>query len=142
MKLLVCGGREYGSHDGEIETLNRMLDMLVGAGDTIIQGGAFGADDLAWRWWKRHASAVLMVEFWIDGGYGNRHQTERFDQTRARYVRCGAWSEGKHMGMARNRRQLDDSGADIVLAFPGGTGTAGMVQYARRQGVTVLRVER
>lgn len=140
MKLIVCGGRHYGDREGEQETLWRMLDLLVRGGDTIIEGGCDGADTLAWRWWKKSAHAIYLAEYWIDDGYGNRHQMRPPD-VRAQYIQCGSWSDGKHVGPYRYKRMIDESGADLVLAAPGDDGTEGTIAYARKRGLTVLRIE-
>lgn len=46
---------------------------------------------------------------------------------------------GRAAGMIRNRAMLA-AGAHLVVAFPGGKGTAGMVRLARKAGVPVEEV--
>lgn len=46
---------------------------------------------------------------------------------------------GKAAGPIRNQEMLD-SGIDLVIAFPGGNGTADMVKRARQAGVEVVEV--
>lgn len=45
-------------------------------------------------------------------------------------------THGKAAGAIRNQEMLD-SGVDLVVAFPGGRGTADMVRRARKAGVEV-----
>jgi len=80
----------------------------------VIHGNARGADTLAGIW-CRHRSV--------------------------QEVACPAqWSKfGKRAGPMRNEAMLGHS-PDLVLAFPGGTGTADMVRRARRAGVRVVEV--
>ena len=80
----------------------------------IIEGGARGADQLARGW----------AEF-----QGIKHTTFHAD-----------WKGlGRSAGPERNRRMLA-AGADLVVSFPGGSGTRHMVNIARKAGVPVLEV--
>jgi hypothetical protein len=112
MRILVCGGRDY---DDE-ETMFRILSKLRPC--FLIEGGAIGADCLAYRWAKRN----------LDLG--------------SDWLRIEAdWSaHGKSAGPMRNQRMLDEGKPHLVLAFPGGKGTADMVRRAKRAGVDVLEV--
>jgi hypothetical protein len=49
------------------------------------------------------------------------------------------YTHGKAAGPIRNQKMLDDAFPDVVLAFPGGRGTADMVRRAEKVGVTVIR---
>lgn len=81
----------------------------------LIQGGADGADRLA----RDYAEAM-----------GIPIKTYLAD-----------WEKhGKAAGPIRNQRMLDEGRPDLVVAFPGGRGTADMVRQASRRGVPVLRV--
>jgi len=46
--------------------------------------------------------------------------------------------DGKAAGFVRNARMLRDGRPELVVAFPGGKGTAHMVKLARDAGVAVL----
>ena len=109
MKVLVCGGRWFGGS----AALELTLDRLSAHGiDMVIHGGAKGADYLAGCWAeKRGIHQAIVPALWK--------------------------TYGKAAGMIRNRAMLTLR-PDLVVAFPGGTGTAGMVNEARRAGVTVL----
>ena len=93
-------------------TIHDVLSALRPA--TIVHGDARGADSY--------------VEL-IAPHYG--HKTERHPAD---------WQQhGKAAGPIRNQKMLD-AGADLVIAFPGGEGTADMVGRARRSGAPVLEV--
>ena len=47
---------------------------------------------------------------------------------------------GNRAGFLRNQQMLDTETPDLVIAFPGGKGTAGMVKIARTAGVDVIEV--
>jgi hypothetical protein len=83
----------------------------------LISGAATGADTLAVRWAR--AWNVPVVEY--------PAQWERL---------------GRMAGPVRNRKMLEEGRPDFVIAFPGGRGTAHMVQIARASGVPVLEVLR
>lgn len=45
--------------------------------------------------------------------------------------------DGKQAGMVRNQTMFDHGQPDLVVAFPGGAGTADMVRRAQQAGVPV-----
>lgn len=109
MRVLVCGGRKFAD--------KRMLDAALSAIHQerritlLIQGEAPGADSLAAEWARDHGVAVAGFE--------------------------ANWSLLRHRaGFARNQKMLDIGKPDLVVAFPGGNGTADMVRRA-----TLARVE-
>ena len=115
MRALVCGGREFDNW----ELLSEVMESLDGGSFenlTVIQGGAKGADFLARVWAKYHGRE--MEEYPAD------------------------WKKhGKGAGAIRNQQMLDDGKPDLVIAFPGGVGTADMVRRAKKAGVEVLEVK-
>lgn len=114
-RVLVCGGRDYEDH----EQLFRVLTAAHFANPIIllIHGGASGADDLAGQW--------------------ARHVGVRWKAYPAHWK-----SEGKSAGPKRNQRMLDDGKPHLVIAFPGGKGTANMIKQAKTAGVPVVLVHR
>lgn len=89
------------------------LDRL-GPVDMLFHGGARGADALAAAWAKERRVKHFAVP--------------------------AKWSKyGKRAGPLRNQAMLGH-GVDLVVAFPGGHGTADMVSRARKAGVRVLEV--
>ncbi len=112
-RVLVCGGRDYNNR----EQLFRILDAAHLANPIVllVHGAAPGADDLAGRW-ARHVGVPWRAY-------------------------PAAWkSEGKSAGPKRNQRMLDEAKPHLVIAFPGGRGTADMVKKAEAAGVPVVRV--
>lgn len=77
----------------------------------VIQGGANGADCMARRWAQANNVPIITYE--------------------------ANWGLGPTAGPIRNNFMLVDSMADLVLAFPGGRGTADMVRRAKAAKVTV-----
>jgi predicted Rossmann-fold nucleotide-binding protein len=113
MRVLVCGGRDYADHDW----LFKELDALrVSRGVTVvISGCAPGADTIGIEW--AVARKVEIVRFPAD------------------------WQKhGRAAGPIRNQRMLNEGRPDLVVAFPGGRGTADMVKRAIAAGVETIRL--
>lgn len=116
-KVLVCGGRDFAEAAWLSDVLTDVWRRDAGWGDlVVIEGGARGADSLARHWAMRN---------------GRGTQGFRAD-----------WSLGKRAGPLRNQRMLDEAQPDLVIAFPGGRGTADMVRRARAAGVEVREMQR
>lgn len=80
----------------------------------IIHGDARGADTLADAWAQRHKVAVVSFP--------------------------ANWEkDGRSAGNKRNQQMLDVGRPDLVVAFPGGAGTADMVKRALAAGVEVYQ---
>lgn len=109
MRALVCGGRDYSDKWA-------LFSVLDGFGPPeiteIISGMARGADSLAAEWAMRFG--FKLHKFPADW---NKH--------------------GKAAGAIRNQQMLDEGKPDVVIAFPGGTGTADMVRRAKKAGIKV-----
>lgn len=139
MRVLVCGGRKFGDlktvkrgtplwHErvAEYRAVHRALDALFPAADdmetwlpppdtVIISGAASGADTAAVDW--AVVNWVSFLEFPAD------------------------WKKlGYAAGPIRNQQMIDEGRPDLVLAFPGGTGTADMVRRARAAGIEVREI--
>ena len=113
MRILVCGGRDYNDKEVIREKLTALKHMYPDA--VLVHGGAPGADSMAG---------------WIGGTVGFEVE-----------VHIAHWAKyGKAAGPIRNQEMLD-SGIDLVVAFPGGSGTADMVERARDAGVSVEIVD-
>lgn len=127
MRVIVCGGRDFNDKamlwnvlDGfcksnglcypEDEHGNWLPKDFI-----LIHGGARGADLLADDWGVHNFVCI------------EEHKA--------------AWYKfGKAAGAIRNRAMLDQGKPDAVIAFPGGRGTADMVQQALCAGVKVFEV--
>jgi hypothetical protein len=116
IRVLVCGGRNYADYHTVFEVLDG-LHRSRGV-STIIQGGALGADRFAKRWADEHG--VPQQEYPVPDADWKRH--------------------GKRAGPMRNKWMLTDGKPDLVIAFPGGRGTASMVNLARAAGVPVTEI--
>lgn len=126
-RILVCGGRHYGTtmtDDGyyvpnraEVNLLNKTLDavLLEVKNILVIHGAAKGADSLAEAWAIKNN--VEQLKFPAD------------------------WKQyGKAAGFLRNTQMLEEGKPDLVIAFPGGTGTAMMCKIAEAAGVNVRKI--
>lgn len=113
MRVLVCGGRDFTNCGLVFDTLDALAKSEVI--DCIIEGDARGADRIAGAWAKRRRVDLrLFPALWA--------------------------SEGKAAGPRRNQRMLDAGKPDLVIAFPGGVGTADMIRRAEQAGIPVRRV--
>lgn len=108
LRVLVTGGRDYTNRTLVFNTLSNMANDIK----ILAQGGARGADALAKEW------AIQNGKSWITyPAYWKKH--------------------GKSAGIIRNLWMLEEFKPDLVLAFPGGRGTAHMVAAARARDVPV-----
>lgn len=113
-RLLVCGGRDFGDArvaNMALDAFHRLRPVTV-----LIEGGQRGADRIARYWAVAHNIPV-----------------ETFPADWDRY--------GNAAGPIRNGQMLREGKPDVVLAFPGRTGTADMRRQARAAGVEVRVVE-
>ena len=102
-----------GRDYNDMATVWRVLEGLDP--DVVVCGGARGADTLAIRWAVRNCKEVQVYSAEWD-----------------RY--------GKSAGAIRNQRMVD-LGADLVVAFPGGCGTADCIKKALKAGLVVRQVD-
>lgn len=111
MRVLVCGGRDFS----DIEMLTEFLDKLHKSSpvQVIIHGDARGADKLAGVWARDNLVPI-----------------EKYPADWTKY--------GKSAGFRRNTQMLVEGRPDLVVAMPGGVGTAMMVDIATKAGIRVL----
>jgi predicted Rossmann-fold nucleotide-binding protein len=110
-RILVCGGRDYRDAKHAYEVLDN-LKKWFDPNFIIIQGEAAGADYLGKQWGKANGRPVIGVE--------------------------ANWDfYKKPAGGIRNGWMLEFCTPDLVVAFPGGTGTSSMITKARQAGVDV-----
>jgi hypothetical protein len=112
MNLLVCGGRDYQ----DAERLYKVLDSIATSDVHLIHGAAKGADSLADAWARERGYKISSFP-----------------------ANWGAY--GKAAGHYRNTQMIEEGEPDIVVAFPGGAGTANMIKQAKACGIVVVRVE-
>lgn len=114
MRVLVCGGRGFDDPYLFFDTLDEIKSR--GELDSIISGGARGADALAERYAEVEGIPITVYP--------------------------AEWEKyGKSAGYVRNKQMLDEGKPDLVIAFPGGKGTAMMVDIARKAGVEVKEIK-
>jgi hypothetical protein len=124
MRVLVCGGRGYEDIEGGGTIVREALSQLFlnppeKEDVVLISGGAKGADQIP----------IYMYEGEEDEWGGLE-------------VYPADWKlHGKSAGHIRNQQMLDESKPDIVIAFPGGRGTANMIKRAKKAGVEVFQVD-
>ena len=109
-RVLVCGGRDYANVARVYLVLGLIHDERCVT--AIIHGAATGADSLAARW---------------------------ADEMGVECIACPAdWAtNGRAAGPIRNAEMLTHS-PDIVVAFPGGRGTADLIRRAHSAGIYVI----
>lgn len=113
MRLLVCGGRGYADRRTLFDTLDALHGQMPVA--VLIHGAARGADALAGEWAALRGVPVSAYP--------------------------ADWkSFGRAAGSIRNQTMLDDGRPEMVVAFPGGRGTADMVRRARKAGYPVTEI--
>lgn len=113
MRVLVCGGRDFSDRRylaAALEELHAQQAFTL-----VVTGGASGADALADDWAKRKGIDRAI----FPANWGGR---------------------GVMAGPHRNALMLFLGQPEIVVAFPGGRGTADMVLRAERESVPVMRL--
>jgi hypothetical protein len=114
MRVLVCGGRDFTDRallEAELDRLHHARVFSV-----LIEGDARGADRMAGAWAEARGIA---------------HEVFRAD-----------WDElGSKAGPIRNQQMLDEGRPDLVVAFPGRSGTDHMKRIARAAGIEVVEVD-
>ena len=114
MRVLVCGGRDFFNKELVFEVLDEI--HLTTPITLIIHGKAKGADSLAHAWAESRG-----VKSW--GFPAN-------------------WDKwGKRAGAIRNHTMLVKGLPNLVVAFPGGSGTTMMVEMSEKAGVKVRKVK-
>ena len=125
MIALICGGRDYLDRDTLERTLTHLADVR-GPFTQIIHGAARGADTLAGEWGIRNKVPVRPYPaHW-------RHKAG-CEMGCAKVIGPGA-------GPIRNEKMLAEWKPDLVIAFPGGSGTTDMMRRAHAAGVEVLEI--
>lgn len=112
--IIVCGGRHYADYNHVCRVL---WDLEKVRGRLFVRhGGGSGADALADTWCRETDHSVVPV--------------------------FAEWNKfGKKAGPLRNAIMLAmKPPVKLVVAFPGGRGTADMVRKAKAAGIEVLEV--
>lgn len=110
MRVLITGGRDFNDRKSLFTALDRLHAKHHFT--LLIHGDARGADRLSGEWAEANGVGVLACP--------------------ADWLR-----QGRSAGAIRNRQMLDKR-PDLVVAFPGGTGTENMVKIARKAGSVII----
>lgn len=113
MRVVVTGGRHYQDRARVFKTLDELHAKRRIT--RLAEGGATGADMLA-RLWARGRNVEEMMTYPYEREIGLAG------------------------GPIRNARMLDTEKPDLVVAFPGGSGTLSCTRLARERGIEVLEV--
>lgn len=109
MRLIIAGGRDYNPQPWDLLTIQTIV-LRLGV-DEIVSGGATGADAIGEAYAKENGIDCRIFP--------------------------AKWREyGKQAGPLRNRRMAEY--ADALLYFPGGEGTAGMIEAAKARGLQII----
>lgn len=112
--VAVCGGRDFRDRDNVYRVLDAERD--TDGVSVIVHGGCrSGADALAHQWATGRRVSVRV--FPADWG-----------------------AHGRAAGPIRNRKMLRETTPHLLIAFPGGRGTADCVNAARRLHIPVLEI--
>lgn len=123
MRVLVCGGRDLdrvaawnwleANAKDEISFVTGVNTPGIGV---LIHGDARGADQGGADWGRsEHAQVIAFPANWK--------------------------RDGKQAGYLRNVKMLNEGRPDVVIALPGGKGTAMMVRLARDAGIPVVEAK-
>ena len=111
---LICGGRDFKDKVMFNSAMSDLME-LKGCPNRVVHGAARGADTLANDWAERLALDIISMP--------------------------ADWDKyGRSAGHIRNAAMLIHK-PSLVVAFPGGRGTASMVQKARAANVDVAKIE-
>ncbi len=115
MRIVITGGRDYKVTDSDLERLFEIIAYEMGehADIEIIHGGARGVDTDVAREIKLADSTIKITPM------------------RASWLRYGR----SRAGFIRNQAMIDIG--DMLIAFPGGNGTADCVKRARTKGIRI-----
>ncbi len=112
MKFIVCGGRDYADR-AKVKSVLDAVHAKCGI-ILLIEGGATGADRLAREW--AMANGIQVATFHAN------------------------WDRYKgYAGPLRNQAMADQL-PDGLIAFPGGKGTAGMIEICELMDIKVMKI--
>jgi len=110
MITLICGGRTFKDH----YKFDEAMKLLHFIPTIIVHGGCNGADSLADGWAKRHGIYPVRID--------------------------ALWNfHGNPAGNKRNQAMLDIMNIRYCIAFPGGGGTADMIERCVNENITVWK---
>lgn len=129
-RVLVCGGRDYADRARLFAVLDH-YHAESGGFSAVIHGAAKGADLLAAEWAEARSVPVLP----FPAAWENL-----VDQPVVTRRRADGSAYNVLAGSIRNTRMLVEGCPSVVIAFPGGSGTADMVRKSHMAKVPVLEI--
>jgi hypothetical protein len=134
MRIGVTGGRDFNDR----AMVERSFDKYVTTDDIIIEGEALGADSLCRDVAQERGVTVEKHPANWGGPCApecppNHRRKNKIDSHHG-----GSNDYCPAAGPRRNREMLE-SGLDLLLAFPGGTGTQNMIDICKAAGVKGVR---
>jgi hypothetical protein len=111
--VAVTGGRDF-ENARDLHCALDALHVKEGPIVAVVQGGGSGADGAAAAWasWREGVQRVTCDAHWQ--------------------------RDGRAAGPIRNKRMLELLRPDVLLACPGGAGTANCVETAKRLGIRIV----
>lgn len=141
MKLLICGGRDYGRKWNYEEQrwridrgtvrrafrlLQRICQTVQSSRITIVHGKAAGADSIAEGFVRYCRRNKLFIS-----------------QELTEIAYPADWkTHGKKAGPIRNQQMLTTEQPDVIIVFPGGKGTEHMKTIGRLAGIPIYEVKK
>lgn len=121
-KMLVCGGRDYA----DVPWIWLNLDRIDNERKVqcIIDGAQSKYDP---------SRGMIGTDYWAhQWALARARKCDRFPAD---------WdTHNKSAGPRRNQQMVDEGQPDFVVAFPGGAGTADMINRARAAGIEVIEI--
>lgn len=125
MKTIIAGGRFYKFTPADIAWLDGLRISLPIT--EVVCGHAPGADSEGWNWaYEREIQIKDFYAAWTRWGIPEAVVGIRPDGSKY----------NKLAGLWRNQEMADY--ADALVAFPGGTGTADMIDRATKKGLKII----
>lgn len=127
MRVLVTGGRKFDDANMVVNALCQYPPDTV-----VVHGGALGADALAAWYWagiRQLKTEVHYANWPVCEGVNCTPSHRRKNKLGEEYCPTA--------GPLRNQKMLE-SGVDLLIAFPGGTGTEDMRYRALKAGIPVV----
>lgn len=136
MRILVCGGRTFGYFQN--------IDPCDSPGDLALYNTRKAQYEFGWEYLDkmfRYELPELCIDGVATGGDTVGHDWATWVGVPTRRFPADWAKHGKSAGSIRNQLMLFDGKPDLVIAFPGGRGTADMVRKARKASIEVIEVE-
>ena len=145
MRVLVCGGRNFArleyNPDSTLKRYGDGYEQYKFVYDTLTEMSMYD-----WPHTKEDQYGNYLPDVTIISG-----EADGVDSVAMDWAVCN-WTDyegfpadwdkhGKKAGVLRNIQMLEEGKPDLVVAFPGGRGTAHMVQIAKAAGVEVIEVQ-